>query len=110
MLRKVNPNILVIATKVQRTMDRGQVIRDDYADICQVIWEYTPPQGADGKPIQSQRLPVLPVKQSTLWDHVFEQGKPPNQFLTEGGALARALAPAIEQFNAILTHVQAFRP
>lgn len=91
-IRKLNKNVAVIATKLQRK-GRGDLFKN---------WQ----QSADFKNIESAvhtriswDIPVLPLKFSTVFDAMFEQGKSIRQMMTESWLAAYQYREVAAQFD-----------
>ena len=80
-----NKNILVIANKAKNK---------DFDNINQVIRGTVKP-----KP------PVLPIKNTKAFDHVFDQGKSLREFVKEGGVFGYHFREVAQQFDDIIQFI-----
>jgi len=81
-----NPNIIVIANKVKR--------EGDFENIKKVI------TAVAGK------FPLFPIKHTTAFDHVIEQGKSLRDFVEEGGSLGYHFKAVLRQFDNIVSFMK----
>ncbi len=93
-ITKFNPNIVVIATKLQKR--KGDELMADWSEsidaqnITKAVQEKL-----------DQRIPVLPMKYSAVFDLIFEKEKSIHQLIEESGLAAYQYREVGKQFDAI---------
>lgn len=95
-VRKTNPNIIIVATKLERKdkisgkWNRGP----DFLNIQKVITEVT-----------KVNYPVFPLKLSKAFEAIFEEEKSIREIIKEGGLAAYSFREVDEQFDDIYNYL-----
>lgn len=100
-VRVYNQEIIIIANKLKRS---------GLENIQKIIWETTTPRDDDGQQIMAKRLPILPLKSTTAFEHVTDKSKSLQQLVDAKGILAYHFKEPSQQFEQILNCIRCTKP